>query len=298
MKAIKSVLGVIFLFAVWSLNTPGCAHKKKEITNEIAAWLVDEFYCKKSYEVWGSIALFIIGLALVLFLLYKLCDSNKKTKSKCESPQLNDTLKKEDSAWTKRRASGNTAEFKGVSKELEDSAKDNKRRIAGLGDAALIIDGNNVVWHSDRYGWRVLKTLLDWIKGNGIDYHLYFDASIAKLEKKLDEKMDAVGTTFIKDQIDDVDHTTKCPSRDEADKFILHRADKTGGHIISNDGYWQWDARYPWIGTKNNTGEARRIHKFTVEGNMLSIPDLDIFEKIVEPQQRSANGKTSIDTRT
>lgn len=160
----------------------------------------------------------------------------------------------------------------------DDSAKCEKESVAN--GSYFVIDGNNIVWHSGRYGWRVLKTLLDWVKGKGIDYHLYFDASIVEFEAKLDEEKDTIGKAFIEEQIADENHTTKCPSRDEADKFILYHADKTGGHIISNDGYRPWESQYPWIGAKNNTEEVRRIHKFTVEGNVLSIPDLDIFEKI------------------
>lgn len=139
----------------------------------------------------------------------------------------------------------------------------------------VLIDGSNVVLTCPRTGWRGLKTLLDWLKRNGVDYYLYFDASIKY------KKMDAAGKAFINAQIDDLEHTTVCPSRDEADKFILFRADRTGSHVISDDGYSAWDKQYPWIDAKNHTDDIRRIHKFTEEpGNILFVPDLGIWEKI------------------
>ena len=110
------------------------------------------------------------------------------------------------------------------------------------------------------------------------------DGTMAK-KKTGTAKKDEVFMEFIKGklaELADVDHTTICPSRDEADKFILHRADKSGGHVVSNDGYSDWERYYPWIGIKNNTEEVRRVHKFTVEGDILSVPDLDIFDKIID----------------
>ena len=138
----------------------------------------------------------------------------------------------------------------------------------------VLIDGSNVVRHDARHGWRVLKTLLDCLKRESTDYFLYFDASITHLE------MDAEGKAFIQSLLEDSAHTAKCPSRDEADKFILHRADKTGSHVISNDGYTQWEEQYPWVGVRNNTGDCRRVHKFSVEGDFLNVPDLGVYEPI------------------
>jgi hypothetical protein len=138
----------------------------------------------------------------------------------------------------------------------------------------VLIDGSNVVRHDARHGWRVLKTLLDCLRRDGTDYFLYFDASITHLD------MDDEGKAFIKSLLDDSAHTAKCPSRDEADKFILHRADKTGSHVISNDGYTQWEEQYPWVGVRNNTGDCRRVHKFSVEGDFLNVPDLGVYEPI------------------
>lgn len=149
----------------------------------------------------------------------------------------------------------------------------------GMADAlegrCLLIDGSNVVRHDTRYGWRVLRALIDWLKRNGTDYFLYFDATITHLE------MDDEGKSFIKSLLNDSTHTAKCPSRDEADKFILHRADKTGSHVISNDGYTQWEEQYPWVGVRNNAGDCRRVHKFNVEGDYLNVPDLGMYERII-----------------
>lgn len=138
----------------------------------------------------------------------------------------------------------------------------------------ILIDGNNVVRHDARHGWRVLKTLLDCLKRDNTDYFLYFDATITHLD------MDAEGRDFVQSLLADSTHTTKCPSRDEADKFILNRADKTGSHVISNDGYTQWEEQYPWIGVRNNTGDCRRVHKFSVEGEFLNLPDFGVYEPI------------------
>lgn len=182
---------------------------------------------------------------------------------------------------------------KGIGRTLgivEKNPNQEDRKLSQL-PKILLVDGSNVVLASEKYNWRVLKTLLVWIKNNNIDYHLYFDQSFiwrwikeyetgAKKKMELDEAV----KVLIKEQLaelTDADHTTPCPSRDEADKFILHRADKSGGHVISNDGYRDWESYYPWIGIKNNTEEVRRVHKFTVEGDILSVPDLDIFDKIV-----------------
>ena len=71
-------------------------------------------------------------------------------------------------------------------------------------------------------------------------------------------------------------------SKDEADKFILFDAAKTGAHVLSNDGYAVWARKHPWVNVKNNSGDIQRVHKFIVDGDYLSIPDLDIFEKIVD----------------
>ena len=136
-----------------------------------------------------------------------------------------------------------------------------------------MIDGNNVVLHNTKHGWRVLKTLVDWFKRNGVDYFIFFDATIEY------KGIDAEGMAFIESEKVS-EHAKKCPSRDEADNFILNRANNTGSHVISDDGYKQWDARYPWIDTRNNTGDVRRIHKFLVEGDYLSVPDLGIWERI------------------
>ena len=88
---------------------------------------------------------------------------------------------------------------------------------------------------------------------------------------------------FIKSLLEDKRLTTKCPSRDEADKFILHHADRIGGHVISNDGYKKWDQKYPWIAVKNNSEGVRRVHKFVVVDGHLSIADLEMFEEIESP---------------
>ena len=156
----------------------------------------------------------------------------------------------------------------------------NKSKTANkvIGKVPLLIDGNNVVRNNQRYGWRVLKTLLDWLSANDVDYFLYFDASIRYVMK---EEMDEIGRAFIDAQLQDERRVTICPARDEADKFILSRANKEGNHIISDDGYRQWEAQYPWINAMNET-DNRRVHKFSVEGDVLSVPDLDIREKIEE----------------
>ena len=162
--------------------------------------------------------------------------------------------------------------------EQEKTRNNSKTASKVIGKVPLLVDGNNVVRQSQRYGWRVLKTLLDWLNANNVDHFLYFDASIRYVMK---EEMDETGRAFIDAQLQDEGRVTICPARDEADKFILSRANKEGNHIISDDGYRQWEAQYPWINAMNETGN-RRVHKFSVEGDVLSVPDLDIREKIME----------------
>ena len=152
-------------------------------------------------------------------------------------------------------------------------------KIGVLEGKPLLIDGSNVVRCCRRHGWRGLKTLLDWLKRNEVDYFLYFDASITYVE------MDAAGKAFIKAQIEDSTHVSMCPSRDEADKFILFRADKTGSHVLSNDGYKVWETEYPWIYVENHTG-IRRVHKFMEDNwdgvECFVVGDLGVCEKIVD----------------
>lgn len=156
-------------------------------------------------------------------------------------------------------------------KERADKAK----KLAGeFGNASVIIDGSNVVRYSSRFGWRVLRTLLLSLKKINLRYFVYFDSTIGHLE------MDDQGKAFIQSLLHDMDHTAKCPSREEADKFILYRAEMLGAHVVSNDGYKQWDEQYPWIAVKNNEGDIRRVHKFCIEGEVLSIPDFGIYETI------------------
>lgn len=155
-----------------------------------------------------------------------------------------------------------------------------------LGLTSLLIDGNNIVrcgcdMLGNNRGWLVLKTLLNWLNQNGIEPYLYFDASVEYLGTN--GHIDAEGMAFIKSLLEDKRLTTKCPSRDEADKFILHHADRIGGHVISNDGYKQWDQKYPWIAVKNNSEGVRRVHKFVVVDWHLSIADLEMFEEIESP---------------
>ena len=145
-----------------------------------------------------------------------------------------------------------------------------------LNGKPLLIDGNNIVRCDSNDGWRVLKTLLAWLTDNSLDYHLYFDASIEHLD------MDAREREFISSLLDDAIHTSKCPARDEADKFILFDADRTGGHVLSNDGYRQWEGKYPWLAVKNHDGQARRVHKILVSNGLIRVPDLGIYEKIID----------------
>lgn len=141
----------------------------------------------------------------------------------------------------------------------------------------LLIDGNNVVRQDNVHGWRVLRALVDLLRRDGVAYHVYFDATIDHVVTD-EEGRSFIGTLMW--ERNDGGDATRCPSRDEADKFILHAADKTGSHVLSNDGYRQWDGQYPWIAIRNNTGEVRRVHKFTVENDHLSIPDLDVYEAL------------------
>ena len=142
-----------------------------------------------------------------------------------------------------------------------------------LDNATILIDGNNVVRGSLRYGWKVLKTLLDWLDNNKTEWFLYFDATIWYVKE-----LEGDGKTYIESLVDD-NRAKVCPSRTEADSFILLHADKTGSHIISNDGYKKWESKYPWIATRTGTGNLR-VHKFMVVEDMLSIPDVGIWEKI------------------
>ena len=142
----------------------------------------------------------------------------------------------------------------------------------------LLIDGNNVVRYDKSKNWRVLKTLIDWLKKNGRDFFVYFDASIEYVEEHVE--MDADGKAYLHALINDSSHAKKCPAGDEADKFILYEANHEGNHVISNDTYGQWESLYPWIKAKNNSDDIRRVHRFQVKGDILSIPDLGVYEKV------------------
>lgn len=142
----------------------------------------------------------------------------------------------------------------------------------------LLIDGNNVVRYDKSKNWRVLKTLIDWLKKNDRDFFVYFDASIEYVEEHVE--MDADGKAYLHALINDSSHAKKCPAGDEADKFILYEANHEGNHVISNDTYGQWESLYPWIKAKNNSDDIRRVHRFQVKGDILSIPDLGVYEKV------------------
>ena len=142
-----------------------------------------------------------------------------------------------------------------------------------VSNVPILIDGNNVVRGSQHYGWKVIKTLLDWLDNNKTEWFLYFDATIWYVKE-----LEGDGKTYIESLVAD-NRAKVCPSRTEADSFILLHADKTGSHIISNDGYKKWEAKYPWVATRTETGNLR-VHKFMVVEDMLSIPDVGIWEKI------------------
>ena len=142
----------------------------------------------------------------------------------------------------------------------------------------LLIDGNNVVRYDKSKNWRVLKTLIDWLKKNGRDFFVYFDASIEYVEEHIE--MDADGKAYLHALINDSSHAKKCPAGDEADKFILYEANNEGNHILSNDTYGQWEELYPWVKARNNSDEVRRVHRFQVKGDILSIPDLGVYEMV------------------
>ena len=142
----------------------------------------------------------------------------------------------------------------------------------------LLIDGNNVVRYDKSKNWRVLKTLIDWLKKNGRDFFVYFDASIEYVEEHVE--MDADGKAYLHALINDSSHAKKCPAGDEADKFILYEANNEGNHVLSNDTYGQWEKLYPWIKAKNNSDDIRRVHRFQVKGDILSIPDLGVYEMV------------------
>jgi len=142
----------------------------------------------------------------------------------------------------------------------------------------LLIDGNNIVRYDKTKSWRVLKTLIDWLKKNGREFFVYFDASIEYVDEHVE--MDADGKAYLDALIKDSAHAKKCPAGDEADKFILYEANNEGNHVLSNDTYGQWEDLYPWIKARNNSDEVRRVHRFQVKGDILSIPDLGVYEMV------------------
>lgn len=145
-----------------------------------------------------------------------------------------------------------------------------------LGDVPILIDGSNVVRHDTRYGWRVLKTLLDWLCNNRIKWFLYFDANILYVKD-----IDDAGKEFIKAQIADHYHTLLCPGGVQADVYIIAHADAYGNHIISNDRYRQYVERFPWIAEKQESGK-HIVHEFAVEVDKLCVPDLGVRTRIDE----------------
>lgn len=145
-----------------------------------------------------------------------------------------------------------------------------------LGDVPILIDGSNVVRQDEHYGWRVLKTLLDWLCKNRIKWFLYFDANILYVKD-----IDDAGKRFIKSQIADHSYTLLCPGGVQADVYILAHADAYGNHIISNDRYRQYVERFPWIAEKQESGK-HRVHGFAVEVDKLCVPDLGVRTTIDE----------------
>ncbi len=148
------------------------------------------------------------------------------------------------------------------------------KSLSFLGDAPELIDGSNVVRHDKHFGWRALKTLLDWLKCNKIEWFLYFDANILHI-KDIDDE----GKEFVESQIADRSHTLLCPGGSQADTFILFRANEDGNHIISNDRYRQYAKEYSWVVAMQESGK-RRIHVFAVEDDKLCVPDFGVRVKI------------------
>ena len=109
---------------------------------------------------------------------------------------------------------------------------DARTESVSISNVPILIDGNNVVREDRRYGWRVLKTLLEWLDNNKKEWFLYFDANILYI-KEIDDN----GKEFIKSQVADRQHTLLCPGGGQADEFILSRSNEDGNHIISNDRY-------------------------------------------------------------
>ena len=149
-----------------------------------------------------------------------------------------------------------------------------------ISNVPILIDGNNVVREDRQYGWRVLKTLLDWLDDNKKEWFLYFDANIWYVKELKDD-----GKAYIESLVNDA-RAKVCPSRAEADSFILLHADKTGSHIISNDGYKKWEIKYPWIAARTQIGNLR-VYKFAVVGDILELPDFGIWERIVADENKA-----------
>ena len=167
------------------------------------------------------------------------------------------------------------AEAKTISNVAHDAGFEKKKiSINEIFRSPLLIDGNNVVRHEETYGWRVLKTLLEWLNQNNRPFHVYFDATIEHLN------IEPSGREFISAIIKELEYVTKCPAREEADKFILFNAEKSGSHILSNDCFRDREAQYPWVNSQNDPAGINRIHKFIVDTGHLVIPDLGIFKEI------------------
>lgn len=167
------------------------------------------------------------------------------------------------------------AESKTISNVVHGAGFEKKKiSINEIFRSPLLIDGNNIVRHEKTYGWRVLKTLLEWLNQNNRPFHVYFDATIEHL------KIEPLGMEFISTIIKELEYVTKCPAREEADKFILFNAEKSGSHILSNDCFRDREAQYPWVNSQNDSAGINRIHKFIVDAGHLVIPDLGIFKEI------------------
>jgi len=63
--------------------------------------------------------------------------------------------------------------------------------------------------------------------------------------------------------------------RMRADEFILQRANSDSSHVISNDQFRDFAARYPWI----STGD--RLIKGAVAGDRVLVPQLDFDLRIM-----------------
>lgn len=169
-------------------------------------------------------------------------------------------------------------------------------------DRDVLVDGSNIIWWFSGSNAeasvpalrsKALCLIMALLEKAGYSAHVFFDATIPYV---LDEKGDAVGKAFLaflKTQKPEL--LTVVPGGSSADDYILMLADRKGSHIISNDRFSQYVARYPWV--KNKETEGKRVHRVEVVDGELMLPSLGLSVSVESPEFHNRLRKVTFTVR-